>query len=151
MPLLLSFDPASVSLSLQQRIQRTPHLRIALEDIEVVAVEVEEVAKVAVAVEEVIMVIRRIEVVEVFEEEDVEDIDLGAGPVYIDRNQLDQAVVIDTYTHRIHFETPFQGSVAFVLRLATYRTIVTNLRNGHFISLKILGRVITILRRKDHM
>jgi len=109
------------------------------------------VAKVAVAVEEVIMVIRRIEVVEVFEEEDVEDIDLGVGPVYIDRNRLDQAVVINTYTYRIHFETPFQGSVAFVLRLATYRTIVINLRNGHFISLKILGRVITILRRKDHM
>jgi len=52
---------------------------------------VEEVAKVAVAmaVEEVIMVIRRIKVVEVFEEEDVEDIDLGAGPVYIDWNRLD--------------------------------------------------------------
>jgi hypothetical protein len=153
MPLLLSFDPASISLSLQQRIQQIPHLRTALKDIEVVAVEVEEVAKVAVAVavEEVIIVIRRIKVVEVFKEEDMEDIDPGAGPVYIDRNQLDQAVVIDTYTHQIHFETPFQGSVAFVLRLATYRTIVTNLRNRHFINLKILGRVITILRRKDHI
>ena len=45
----------------------------------------EEVAKVAVAVavEEVIIVIRRIEVVEVFEEEDVEDIDLRAGLIYI--------------------------------------------------------------------
>jgi hypothetical protein len=38
---------------------------------------------VAVAVEEVIIVIRRIEVVEVFEEEDIEDINLGAGLVYI--------------------------------------------------------------------
>jgi hypothetical protein len=28
---------------------------------------------------------------------------------------------------------------------------VTNLRNRHFISLKILGRVITILRRKDYI
>jgi hypothetical protein len=35
------------------------------------AVKVEEVAKVAVAVEEVIIVIRRIEVVEVFKEENV--------------------------------------------------------------------------------
>jgi hypothetical protein len=118
-----------------------------------VVVEVEEVAKVAVAVavEEVIIVIRRIKVVEVFKEEDMEDIDLGAGPVYINRNQLDQAVVINTYTYQIYFETPFQGSVAFVLRLATYKTIVTNLRNGHFISLKILERVITILRRKDYI
>jgi hypothetical protein len=50
-----------------------------------VAVEVEEVAKVAVAmaIEEVIIVIRRIEVVEVFKEEDVEDINLRAGLVYI--------------------------------------------------------------------
>ena len=43
-------------------------------------------AKVAVAVEEVIMVIRRIEVVEVFEEEDVKDINPGARLVYINRN-----------------------------------------------------------------
>jgi hypothetical protein len=64
-----------------------------------VALEVEEVAKVAVAVEEVIMVIRRIEVVEVFKEEDVEDIDPGAGLVYINRNRLDQVVVINTYTY----------------------------------------------------
>jgi hypothetical protein len=64
-------------------------LRIVLEDIEVVAVEVEEVAKVAVAVEEIIIVIRRIEVVEVFKEEDVEDINPGAGLVYINRNRLD--------------------------------------------------------------
>ena len=61
-------------------------MRIALEDIEVVAVKVKEVAKVAVAVEEVIIVIRRIKVIEVFKEEDVEDINLGAGLVYIDRN-----------------------------------------------------------------
>ena len=47
------------------------------------AVKVEEVAKVAVAVEEVIIVIRRIEVVEVFKEEDMEDIDLGVELVYI--------------------------------------------------------------------
>jgi hypothetical protein len=49
-----------------------------------VVVEVEEVAKVAMAVEEVIIVIRRIKVVEVFKEEDIEDINLGAGLVYID-------------------------------------------------------------------
>lgn len=49
----------------------------------------EEVAKLAVAVEEVIMVIRRIEVVEVFKEEDVEDINPGGGLVYIDRNRFD--------------------------------------------------------------
>jgi hypothetical protein len=56
-----------------------------------VAVKVEEVAKVvvAVAVEEVIIVIRRIEVVEVFKEEDVEDINPGGGPVYINWNRLD--------------------------------------------------------------
>ena len=85
MPLLLSFDSASVLLSLQQRIQRIPHLRTALEDIEVMAVEVEEVAKVvvAVAVEEVIIVIRRIEVVEVFKKEDIEDINLEVELVYI--------------------------------------------------------------------
>ena len=55
------------------------------------AIEVEEVAKVvvAIAVEEVIIVIRRIKVVEVFKEEDVEDINLRAGPVYINRNRLD--------------------------------------------------------------
>jgi hypothetical protein len=51
-----------------------------------VAVEVEEVAKVAMAIEEVIIVIRRIKVVEVFKEEDVEDIDLGVGLVYINQN-----------------------------------------------------------------
>ena len=38
---------------------------------------------VAVAVKEVIIVIKRIKVIEVFKEEDVEDINLGAGPVYI--------------------------------------------------------------------
>jgi hypothetical protein len=48
-----------------------------------VAVEVKEVAKVAIAVEEVIIIIKRIKVVEVFKEEDVEDINLGAGLVYI--------------------------------------------------------------------
>ena len=47
------------------------------------AVKVKEVAKVAVAVKEVIIVIRRIKVVEVFEKEDVKDINLGAGLVYI--------------------------------------------------------------------
>jgi hypothetical protein len=51
-----------------------------------VVVEVEEVAKVAMAVEEVIIVIRRIKVVEVFKEEDIEDINLGAGLLYIDEN-----------------------------------------------------------------
>ena len=40
-------------------------------------------AKVAVVVEEVIIVIRRIEVVEVFKEEDIEDINPGEGLVYI--------------------------------------------------------------------
>ena len=58
-------------------------MRIALKDIEVIAVKVEEVAKVAVVVEEVIIVIRRIEVVEVFKEEDIEDINPGEGLVYI--------------------------------------------------------------------
>jgi hypothetical protein len=48
------------------------------------AVEVKEVAKVAVAIEEVIIVIRRIEVVEVFKEENVEDINPRAGLIYID-------------------------------------------------------------------
>ena len=72
-------------------------------------VEVEEVAKVvvAVAVEEVIIVIKRIEVVEVFKEEDVEDINLGGGPVYINQNRLDQVVIINTYTYQIYFKTPF--------------------------------------------
>jgi hypothetical protein len=41
------------------------------------------VAKVAMAIEEVIIVIKRIEVVEVFKKEDIEDINLGAGLVYI--------------------------------------------------------------------
>jgi len=43
------------------------------------------VAKVAVAmvIEEVIIVIRRIKVIEVFKEEDIEDINLGGGLVYI--------------------------------------------------------------------
>ena len=40
-------------------------------------------AKVAMAIKEVIIVIRRIEVVEVFKKEDVEDINLGAGLIYI--------------------------------------------------------------------
>ena len=54
------------------------------------AVEVEEVAKVVVAivVKEVIIIIKRIEVVEVFKEEDVEDINSGAGLVYINQNRL---------------------------------------------------------------
>ena len=47
------------------------------------AVKVKEVAKVAIAVEEVIIVIKRIKVVEVFKKEDVEDINLGGGLVYI--------------------------------------------------------------------
>ena len=47
------------------------------------AVKVEEVAKVAMAVEEVIIVIRRIKVIEVFKEEDIKDINLGAGLIYI--------------------------------------------------------------------
>ena len=46
----------------------------------------EEVAKVAVAIEEVIMVIRRIEVVEVFKKENVEDINLRVGLIYINWN-----------------------------------------------------------------
>jgi hypothetical protein len=50
------------------------------------AIKVEEVAKVAIAIEEVIIVIRRIEVVEVFKEENIEDINLGAGLIYINRN-----------------------------------------------------------------
>jgi hypothetical protein len=47
---------------------------------------VEEVAKVAMVIEEVIMIIKRIEVVEVFKEEDIEDINLGAELIYIDWN-----------------------------------------------------------------
>ena len=43
----------------------------------------EEVAKVAIAIEEIIIVIKRIEVIEVFKEEDIEDINLGVGLVYI--------------------------------------------------------------------
>ena len=58
-------------------------MRIALKDIEVIAVKVEEVAKVAVVIKEVIIVIKRIKVVEVFKKEDVEDINLRAGLVYI--------------------------------------------------------------------
>jgi hypothetical protein len=41
------------------------------------------VAKVAIVIKEVIIVIKRIEVVEVFKKEDVEDINLRAGLVYI--------------------------------------------------------------------
>jgi hypothetical protein len=41
------------------------------------------VAKVAVVVEEVIIVIKRIEVIEVFKKEDIEDINLGVGLIYI--------------------------------------------------------------------
>jgi hypothetical protein len=44
------------------------------------------VAKVAMAVEEIIIVIRRIKVIEVFKEENIEDINLGAGLIYINRN-----------------------------------------------------------------
>jgi hypothetical protein len=51
-----------------------------------VAVEVKEATKVAVAIEEIIIVIKRIEVVEVFKEEDIEDINLRAGLVYINWN-----------------------------------------------------------------
>ena len=58
-------------------------MQIALKDIEVIVVKVEEVAKVAMAVKEVIIVIRRIKVIEVFKEEDMEDINLRAGLVYI--------------------------------------------------------------------
>jgi hypothetical protein len=44
---------------------------------------VKEVAKVAMAIEEVIIVIKRIEVVEVFKEEDVKDINLRVKLIYI--------------------------------------------------------------------
>jgi hypothetical protein len=122
-----------------------------LEDLGVVeAVEAVGVV-VAAVVEGAIMVIRRIEVGAVLGAEDVEDIVLGGGLAFIDRNRLDRAVAIDTYTLRIHFETPIQGSAAFALPLVSYRTIVMSLKNGNFISLKILGRVITVLRRKGHM
>jgi hypothetical protein len=114
-------------------------------------VEAVEAVGVVVAVVGAIMVIRRIEVGAVLGAEDVEDIVLGGGLVFINRNRLGRAVAIDTYTLRIHFETPIQGSAAFALPLATYRTIVTSLRNGHFISLRILERVITVLRRKGYM
>jgi hypothetical protein len=46
-------------------------------------VKVEEVAKVAIVVKEVIIVIKRIKVIEVFKEEDIEDINLRAGLIYI--------------------------------------------------------------------
>ena len=49
-------------------------------------VEVKEVAKVAIIVEEIIIVIKRIKVVEVFKEENIEDINLEAGLIYINRN-----------------------------------------------------------------
>jgi hypothetical protein len=106
---------------------------------------------VAAVVEGAIMVIRRIEVGAVLGAEDVEDIVLGGGLVFIDRNRLDLTVAIDIYTLRIHFETPIQGSTAFTLPLAISRTIVTSLKNRRFISLKILGRVIIVLRRKGYM
>jgi hypothetical protein len=64
-------------------------------------VEVAGVVKVGVvvaAVVEVIMVIRRIEVRAALGAEDVEDIVLGAGLVFINQNRLDRAVAIDTYT-----------------------------------------------------
>ena len=45
-------------------------------------------AKVAVAmvIEEVIIVIRRIKVIEVFKKENIEDINLGGGLIYINWN-----------------------------------------------------------------
>jgi hypothetical protein len=46
-------------------------------------VEVKEAAKVAVVIKEVIIVIKRIEVVEVFKKEDIEDINLEVELVYI--------------------------------------------------------------------
>jgi hypothetical protein len=142
MRLSLSFDPASVALSLLRQIQRIQRIqRIALEAGVVEAVEA--VGVVVAAVVGAIMVIRRIEV--------GADIVLGGGLAFIDRNRLGRVVAIDTYTLRIYFETPIQGSAAFALPLVTYRTIVMSLRNGPFISLKILGRVITVLRRKGHM
>jgi hypothetical protein len=115
------------------------------------AVEAVEAVGVVVAVVGAIMVIRRIEVRAVLGAEDVEDIVLGGGLVFIDRNRLDLIVAIDIYTLRIHFETPIQGSTAFALPLAMSRTIVTSLKNRHFISLKILERVIIVLRRKGYM
>jgi hypothetical protein len=104
-----------------------------------------------VAVVGAIIIIRRIEVGAVLGAEDVEDIILGGGLVFINRNRLGRVVAIDIYTLWIYFETPIQGSTAFALPLVTYRTIVMSLRNRPFISLKILGRVITVLRRKGHI
>ena len=43
-------------------------------------------AKVAVVIKEVIIVIKRIKVIEVFKKEDIEDINLRAGLIYINRN-----------------------------------------------------------------
>jgi hypothetical protein len=106
---------------------------------------------VAAVVVEVIMVTRRIEVKAVLRAEDIEDIGLRAGLVYINQNRLDQIVTIDTYTLWIYFETPIQGSAAFALPLAMSRTIVMSLKNRYFISLKILGRVIIVLRRKGYI
>ena len=40
----------------------------------------------AIVIKEVIIVIKRIEVIEVFKEEDIEDINLGARLIYINQN-----------------------------------------------------------------
>jgi hypothetical protein len=43
---------------------------------------------VAIIIKEVIIIIKRIKVIKVFKKEDVEDINLRAEPIYINRNQL---------------------------------------------------------------
>ena len=50
------------------------------------AVKVEKVAKVAIVIKEIIIIIKRIEVVEVFKKENVEDINLRVGLIYINWN-----------------------------------------------------------------
>ena len=47
------------------------------------AIKVKEMAKVAMAIKEVIIVIKRIKVIEVFKEENIKDINLGARLIYI--------------------------------------------------------------------
>ena len=59
------------------------YLRIILEDIKVIIIKVKEVAKVVIIIEEVIIIIKRIKVIEVFKEEDIKDINLRVGLIYI--------------------------------------------------------------------
>jgi hypothetical protein len=72
----------------------------AVEAVEAVGVVV------AAAVVGAIIVIRRIEVRAVLGVKDIEDIVLGEGLVFINRNRLSRVVAINTYTLWIYFKTP---------------------------------------------